>query len=413
MRRGAGQNAGEAGLPTLRTILARGHFRLVVFAVLLAAFSLTFTGALLLRSYAQLNLQLAAKTLSYAVEPAVYFGDTEAVREAIGSVGAHETIRRIEVSGQADGLLVSWEPEAGRHDNAFEGWVSGLVWPNAVEIPIYGQSGEAIGEIRIFGSARGLLAYSVTGLIIGLCCLGLTILATRMLAWKLEEEVVQPLVHVAEVAAAVRNDREFCRRVAPSSIAEVDRFSNDFNDLLAELEGWHSSFVSENEALAHMADHDTLTGLGNRALFERELGRAIERSDAMKQPCALLYIDIDHFKLINDTCGHAGGDIVLREVASRLSAGLRARDQAFRLGGDEFAVLVDMWGSETSLERIRDRVVEAMSVPVALDDSDEIRILVSIGMASYPRDARDAAALVRCADQHMYSSKRRRKLSAV
>src|SRR5690606_28869764 len=108
-----------------------------------------------------------------------------------------------------------------------------------------------------------------------------------------------------------------------------------------------------------------------------------------------------------------GGDIVLREVASRLSAGLRARDQAFRLGGDEFAVLVDMWGSETSLERIRDRVVEAMSVPVALDDSDEIRILVSIGMASYPRDARDAAALVRCADQHMYSSKRRRKLSAV
>src|SRR5690606_29071092 len=80
VRRGAGQNAGEAGLPTLRTILARGHFRLVVFAVLLAAFSLTFTGALLLRSYAQLNLQLAAKTLSYAVEPAVYFGDTEAVR---------------------------------------------------------------------------------------------------------------------------------------------------------------------------------------------------------------------------------------------------------------------------------------------------------------------------------------------
>ncbi len=400
-------------MPTLRTVLARDHFWLVVLAVLLAAVSRTVTGALLMRGYAQQNLQLAAKTLSYAVEPAVYFGDTEAVHEAIRSVGAHETIRRIEVLEKSDRLLVSWEPATGRHDSALEGWISELVWPHTVEAPIHSQSGDVIGEIRVFGSARGLLSYIVMGLVIGLCCLGLTVLATRMLARKLEEDVVQPLVHVAEVAAAVRNDRQFSRRVAPSNIAEVDRFSSDFNGLLAELEGWHNSFVSENEALAHMADHDTLTGLGNRALFERELGRAIERSDATKQSFALLYLDIDHFKLINDTCGHTGGDAVLKEVASRLHAGLRARDQAFRLGGDEFAVLVDVWGSETSLERIRDRLLDAMAVPVALEEGEEIRILVSVGVASYPRDARDAQALVRRADQHMYNSKRRRNLRAI
>jgi diguanylate cyclase (GGDEF)-like protein len=234
-----------------------------------------------------------------------------------------------------------------------------------------------------------------------------------MLARKLEEDVVGPLVHVAEVAAAVRNEREFGRRVAPSSIAEVDKFSTDFNGLLAELEGWHNSFVSENEALAHMAEHDTMTGLGNRALFERELARAIERSDATQQPFALLYIDIDHFKLINDTCGHAGGDTVLKEIAARLHTGLRARDQAFRLGGDEFAVLIDVWGSETSLERIRDRILAAMDVPVALDESEEVRVLLSVGMASYPRDARDARTLLSRADQHMYSSKRRRNLRAI
>src|SRR5690606_12445977 len=114
------KNPDGAPLPTLRTVLARGHFRLVVLAVLLAAVSLTVTGALLLRSYAQQNLQLAAKTLSYAVEPAVYFGDIEAVHEAIRSVGAHNTIRRIEVSGKSDGLLVSWEPESSRPDSALE-----------------------------------------------------------------------------------------------------------------------------------------------------------------------------------------------------------------------------------------------------------------------------------------------------
>jgi diguanylate cyclase (GGDEF)-like protein len=410
---GLGRKNAGGPLPTLRTVLARGHFRLVVLAVVLAAASLTVTGALLLRSYAQQNLQLAAKTLSYAVEPAVYFGDHEAVHEAIRSVGAHNTIRRIEVSGKSGGLLVSWEPESSRPDSALERWISEIVWPTTVEAPIYSQSEEVIGEIEVFGSARGLLSYSMMGLIIGLCCLGLTVLATRMLARKLEADVVQPLVHVAEVAAAVRNDREFSRRIAPSRIAEVDRFSSDFNGLLTELEAWHNSFVSENEALAHMADHDTMTGLGNRALFERELDRAIERSDATKQPFALLYIDIDHFKLINDTCGHAGGDAVLKEVAARLQAGLRARDQAFRLGGDEFAVLVDLWGSETSLESIRARLVEAMTVPVALDDGEEIRILVSVGVASYPRDARDAQTLVRRADQHMYSSKRRRNLRVI
>jgi diguanylate cyclase (GGDEF)-like protein len=413
MIRGSRPKAGKGDLPTLRAILARGHLRLVVLAVLLAAVSLTVAGGMLLRSYAQLNLQLAAKTLSYAVEPAVYFGDTAAVHEAVRSVSAPETIRRIEVSGTSSGLIASWEPEAGRHDRAFEDWVGGLVWPNAVETPIQGQSGEIIGTIKVFGSARGLLSYSAIGFIIGLCCLGLTVLATRMLARKLEEDVVRPLVHVAEVAAAVRNEREFGRRVAPSSIAEVDKFSTDFNGLLAELEGWHNSFVSENEALAHMAEHDTMTGLGNRALFERELARAIERSDATQQPFAVLYIDIDHFKLINDTCGHAGGDTVLKEIAARLHTGLRARDQAFRLGGDEFAVLIDVWGSETSLERIRDRILAAMDVPVALDESEEVRVLLSVGMASYPRDARDARTLLSRADQHMYSSKRRRNLRAI
>jgi diguanylate cyclase (GGDEF)-like protein len=407
------QDADGAPLPTLRAVLARGHFRLVVLAVVLAAVSLTITGALLLRSYAQQNLHLAAKTLSYAVEPAVYFGDPEAVHEAIRSVGAQETIRRIEVSGKSNGLMVSWEPESGRPESALERWVGELVWPATVEAPIYNQSKEVIGKIEIFGSARGPLSYSVVGLIIGLGCLGLTILATRMLARKLEEDVVRPLVHVAEVAAAVRNDREFSRRTAPCNIAEVDRFSSDFNGLLAELEGWHNSFVSENEALAHMADHDTMTGLGNRALFERELIRAIERSDATKQPFALLYIDIDHFKLINDTCGHAGGDAVLKEMAARLQAGLRAHDQAFRLGGDEFAVLVDAPGSETSLESIRARLLEAMAPPAALDDGEEIRILVSVGIATYPRDARDAQTLVRRADQDMYSAKGKRNLRAI
>lgn len=402
----------QAKLPTLRAILAKGHFRLVMLAVLLATASLTVTGAFLLRDYAHLNLQLAAKTLSYVVEPAVYFGDIPAVEQATRSVGASETIRQVEVLDLAGSPLSSWSPSSG-NDDMFTSWLDGIIWPNPIDVSIISQSGDALGSVRVFGSARGLAIYLLAGVLVSMGCLGLTILATRMLARKLENGVLHPLSHVADVAAAVRNNREFSRRVAASNIAEIDRFTNDFNGLLAELEGWHDGFVSENEALAHKASHDSLTGLGNRDLFESELGRAIERADAAGQQFALLYVDIDNFKLINDTAGHADGDRVLKAVSSRLQLDLRARDQAFRLGGDEFAVLVDLWGSDRGVERVTERVLEATDEPVVLGDGEPIRVTLSVGAAVYPRDGRTAEDLLRRADHRMYISKKGRNLRVI
>jgi GGDEF domain-containing protein len=106
--------------------------------------------------------------------------------------------------------------------------------------------------------------------------------------------------------------------VPPAQIAELDNLGNDFNALLDELESWQTHLQSENETLAHQASHDSLTGLPNRAFFEGRLIRALRNAGKLNERVAVLFLDSDRFKGINDNFGHAAGDAVLVAVANRV-----------------------------------------------------------------------------------------------
>ena len=168
-------------LPTIRDILSRGHLRLVMFAVMLLAGILLLSSLLLMRGYVASNLELSARSIAYSVEPAVYFGDVEAVRETIGSVGASGSVRLIEVSGADGGLLATGAPAGAPADGSFQATVDRLVWPQAVVEPIR-SSGEIVGHVRVYGSAAQFARFLISSLVIVLCCLGITIIATRALA---------------------------------------------------------------------------------------------------------------------------------------------------------------------------------------------------------------------------------------
>ena len=142
------------------------------------------------------------------------------------------------------------------------------------------------------------------------------------------------------MAHAARSERDFDRRVPPARIAELDSLGSDFNALLGEMEAWQSHLQSENETLAHQANHDSLTGLPNRAFFEGRLIRALRSAAKVNEQVAVLFLDSDRFKDINDNFGHAAGDAVLVAVADRVRAQLRDDDLVARLGGDEFAILL-------------------------------------------------------------------------
>jgi diguanylate cyclase (GGDEF)-like protein/PAS domain S-box-containing protein len=164
------------------------------------------------------------------------------------------------------------------------------------------------------------------------------------------------------------------------------------------------------EKLEVLAQFDALTGLPNRVLFRDRLAQAITRAHREEWRAALLFVDLDGFKEINDTLGHAAGDEVLREVALRLRACLREGDTVARLGGDEFTVILEDAGSPAHVEKLVRKLLDVFAQPLRVSPTGassphEFYASASVGVALYPDDAQDPASLLRFADTAMYHAK--------
>ena len=165
------------------------------------------------------------------------------------------------------------------------------------------------------------------------------------------------------------------------------------------------------EELEHKATHDHLTGLHNQASFYEHLGRALARARRRGTKVAVLFIDLDDFKLINDNLGHQDADVVLRGVAERLKGSLREADIAARMGGDEFGALLEDVEDEGMALRVAERFQEQLRVPFDVGEGHRMYTSASIGIAvgaeEHPR------RLVRAADQATYRAKKRGKARSV
>ena len=158
--------------------------------------------------------------------------------------------------------------------------------------------------------------------------------------------------------------------------------------------------------LTHLAHHDALTGLPNRTLMRDRLDQAIKAAERDDEHVALLFIDLDHFKEINDTHGHSRGDSMLRVVAKRLQEAVRPDDTVARLGGDEFLILLPGIRQRRVVESVVQRITHKVHQPVTLDHVDH-RISTSIGIAFYPDDAEDAEEILRHGDMALFEAKER------
>jgi diguanylate cyclase (GGDEF)-like protein len=158
------------------------------------------------------------------------------------------------------------------------------------------------------------------------------------------------------------------------------------------------------QAVNQLARFDSLTGLPNRSRFLQHLNERIVECREQERELAVMFIDLDRFKLVNDTMGHAAGDRLLKIVAGRLEHALREDDVVSRLGGDEFVVLVDSFGDRRFLQQISQRLLERIHLPVPLDDRS-VHVSGSIGVAIFPQDGTDADTLLKHADNAMYVSK--------
>ncbi len=382
-------------LPSLRQLLAKLHLRLIAFAVAFAAASLLLSGMIVVRDYARHNLDLIASSVAYAVEPPLYFGNRAALHDGLIAAGADDGVARAEVRDTAGRVLAAWHHPGGGILSGVEWTVDGLLWSSPAIKPIM-RRGVKIAEVRIYGKSEGFLRYALSGAIIALSCLGLSVFAMRLLAYRLQHQVIAPLDHAAQVAHMVRSERTFDRRVPTSGIAEIDRLGANFNALLAELQGWHARFAatsaeSGNPVLAsggvdYHAAHDPLTGLGNRTLFEHLLAEAIGEAISAGASFAVVHIDAEGFEDIRAVHGARAAEAALVAVADRMRGAMRAADYAFRLGGKDFAVLLAPLQDHARIADAISRIERAMADPLPLPGGHFGHITLRSRVAVYPDD---------------------------
>jgi diguanylate cyclase (GGDEF)-like protein/PAS domain S-box-containing protein len=206
-------------------------------------------------------------------------------------------------------------------------------------------------------------------------------------------------------------DRSAQREAANALRRARDELEVRVRERTAELAGANAllqeEIVERRQAEArvhHMAYHDSLTGLPNRALLSDRLERAMLAAQRGGTRLAVMFIDLDRFKTINDSLGHLTGDHLLREVASRLCRAVRMSDTVARLGGDEFVVLVPGVHASDECRQIGDKIIEALSAPFPFEGRS-LHISPSIGICLYPEDGADVETLMRNADAAMYHAK--------
>jgi diguanylate cyclase len=235
--------------------------------------------------------------------------------------------------------------------------------------------------------------------------------------------------HLREDAAGQREDaadlregavhlREGAVGVSEKFIREADAMEASLNTHIIKLRQANEHLViasmqaqsmieelqKTKDQMIHMAHHDAVTGLPNRILLKEKLDQALALAKRHRMKLAVLFLDLDQFKTINDSLGHDIGDQLLQSVAQRLMASVRATDTVSRQGGDEFVALLSEVANEKSVEIIANKIREAVAAPYSLAKQD-LHIGVTIGISMYPDDGEDAETLIRNADIAMYHAK--------
>lgn len=387
----------------LSQILRRTHTHIAVTAVAVACALLLIAGLVAQRAITQNNLNLMARSLLYNVEAALVFGDKADAAESLRRMVQNEDVAEAIVWDANGGVFARWvAPDVLSYRGGVQlGKALGL---EAAQQEVRSH-GKVIGRIDVTSSGLGLLNFVLWALLALLLCVAASIVVAHIVSRRMHRTIVQPLQELGRVARAVHCDRAMGLRVRAAKIAELQELGEHFNALLDELEARQQHLQQENLALEHQASHDGLTGVYNRVYFELRLMSALRHAAQTQGRLAVLFMDLNRFKEVNDTYGHGMGDVLLIAVAQRIQAQVRDADLVARLGGDEFVVLLLEPRSESAVRHVMQKIAAAVSKPLPCDGGVILQPSASIGMAMYPEHGQSMDALLEAADSAMYAAK--------
>jgi diguanylate cyclase (GGDEF)-like protein len=272
--------------------------------------------------------------------------------------------------------------------------------------------GEVVGTVVLISDIHELEQRRKSLLLLGGLLLALALAIGGVSASVLQRKISRPILDLSSAMQKVTAEKVFSARVTVEGTDEIARLGDGFNSMLHELERRESEKQEFEAKLKFQALNDPLTGLPNRRLFGDRLAQALAGAERGKLMLALLYIDLDGFKLVNDSLGHPIGDSLLVQVSTRLRAHVRKSDTLARLGGDEFTVVLTSINAKEGAMIAAKKFLDALAAPFIIEEH-ELTVGASIGISLYPESGLDTSALMQQADSAMYAAKRNGKNQAM
>lgn len=350
--------------------------------------------------------------ISADIGAALAFGDNQAITTSLASLRADPSIKQLFVLDEHDQVSGYYHQKMEEIPTNLQQRLKAMrsktrqhifeVSPQ-VERPVI-RNGIRLGTIIIEQDEHIITDKIAASSTIGAAVLLLALLFSYLLANRFQRIITEPVTIMATAMMEISNTKNYSMRVGTSGTDEMDQLAEHFNEMLSEIERRDWNLLERQEQLYNLANFDSLTNLPNRALFNDRLDQALHRAVRTGERLAVLFIDLDDFKNINDTHGHRTGDQLLQETACRLAADTRADDTLARLGGDEFIIfLQDVKTSENALFVAR-KHMESLYHHYRIDDK-RLFVSASIGVAVFPEHGEHSEILVKNADLAMYSAK--------
>lgn len=408
----------NAKMTTLRERLQRVNritlgFALLIVALIIIASSFTIS----LFSLVDAS-RVTARVLAENASASLMFQDASSAQELLQSLHHSPDVHGAALylkDGQkiADYAIADHAISASR--GSLQEQVSyGLGHVYLVQPVVY--DGELIGGLHLMGGMESLYVQMAWQSLVTLIAALLAMIAANMLMRRLNRSVLQPINGLSALMEQVSDQNDYSARATPCNITELKALADGFNDMLGQIQQRDIARKEAENKTFKLAYFDSLTGLPNRQSFLERLGQEVRIAEREGTRLAILFMDLDGFKGINDSMGHNTGDLILQWAADRLQQGIRPYDvvvrtnidesevELARLGGDEFTALIPRIVKPEDALLVAHRIRELMRRPFMLDGR-EVVLTASIGIAVYPDDGEDASSLLKHADTAMYHAK--------
>ncbi len=358
------------------------------------------------------ELVALAGVLSYNTRAAIMFDNQKDVREVLSGLQANPRVLAVQIYREDGTLFCKYVAPGAKPSGASKG--------RAIEAPLYFSLASIVisrpimmneypvGTIRIEADMQQLQKQFGFFLTIVLTVLTISLIVAVVLSHRLQHFITKPILGLVKAMQRVSREKNYSIRSEKTSQDEIGDLVDNFNEMLAEIESRDVTLQQRQEHLRELANFDNLTHLPNRALYCDRLQQAIHQSGRIQSKIAILFIDLDHFKDINDTLGHRIGDLLLISAAQRLKSTIRVSDTVGRLGGDEFTIMLPDIKNAQSPMVVSSKILKCLAAPFQIEEH-EIHISGSIGIAIFPDDGQTVEELLKNADTAMYEAKKNGK----